>query len=82
MAAVYDGRAVRFIRSTYHLPLVSMSGDLTITEKIFARAAGGPARAGDYVLAAIDRAMTHDITGPLAVVSSTTESTGFRYSYG
>ena len=44
-----------------------MSGDLTITEKIFARAAGRPSRAGDFVLADIDRAMTHDITGPLAV---------------
>ncbi len=44
-----------------------MSGDLTITEKIFTRAAGRPSRAGDFVLADIDRAMTHDITGPLAV---------------
>ena len=44
-----------------------MSGHLTITEKIFGRAAGKPCRAGDFVLAGIDRAMTHDITGPLAV---------------
>ena len=44
-----------------------MSGNMTITEKIFSRAAGKPCRAGDYVLADIDRAMTHDITGPLAV---------------
>jgi 3-isopropylmalate/(R)-2-methylmalate dehydratase large subunit len=44
-----------------------MSGNLTITEKIFSRAAGKPCRAGDYVLTDIDRAMTHDITGPLAV---------------
>ncbi len=44
-----------------------MSGNLTITEKIFSRAADRPCKAGDYVLADIDRAMTHDITGPLAV---------------
>jgi 3-isopropylmalate/(R)-2-methylmalate dehydratase large subunit len=44
-----------------------MSGNLTITEKIFSRTAGKPCRAGDFVLADIDRAMTHDITGPLAV---------------
>jgi len=44
-----------------------MSGSLTITEKILGRAAGKPCRAGDFVLADIDRAMTHDITGPLAV---------------
>ncbi len=44
-----------------------MSNDLTITEKIFSRASGRPVRAGDFVMAAIDRAMTHDITGPLAV---------------
>jgi 3-isopropylmalate/(R)-2-methylmalate dehydratase large subunit len=44
-----------------------MSNNLTITEKIFGRAAGRPVRAGDFVMASIDRAMTHDITGPLAV---------------
>jgi 3-isopropylmalate/(R)-2-methylmalate dehydratase large subunit len=44
-----------------------MSNDLTITEKIFSRASGRPVRAGDFVMASIDRAMTHDITGPLAV---------------
>jgi 3-isopropylmalate/(R)-2-methylmalate dehydratase large subunit len=44
-----------------------MSGNLTITEKIFSRATGRTCKAGDYVLADIDRAMTHDITGPLAV---------------
>jgi len=44
-----------------------MSGNLTITEKIFSRTAGKPCLAGDFVLADIDRAMTHDITGPLAV---------------
>jgi len=44
-----------------------MSNDLTITEKIFSRASGRPVRAGDFVMASVDRAMTHDITGPLAV---------------
>ncbi|WP_174591745.1 3-isopropylmalate dehydratase large subunit [Methanocella conradii] len=44
-----------------------MSNGLTITEKIFSRASGRPVRAGDFVMASIDRAMTHDITGPLAV---------------
>jgi len=44
-----------------------MSNDLTISEKIFCRASGGPVKAGDFVMASIDRAMTHDITGPLAV---------------
>jgi len=44
-----------------------MSNNLTITEKIFGRASGRPVRAGDFVMASIDRAMTHDITGPLAV---------------
>lgn len=41
--------------------------NLTISEKIFSRASGRPVRAGDFVMADIDRAMTHDITGPLAV---------------
>ncbi len=44
-----------------------MSNNLTITEKIFSRAADKPVRAGDFVMASIDTAMTHDITGPLAV---------------
>ena len=44
-----------------------MSNDLTITEKIFSRTAGKPSVAGDFVMASIDKAMTHDITGPLAV---------------
>ncbi|MCD1295432.1 3-isopropylmalate dehydratase large subunit [Methanocella sp. CWC-04] len=44
-----------------------MSDKQTITEKIFSRAAERPVKAGDFVLANIDRAMTHDITGPLAV---------------
>ncbi len=39
----------------------------TITEKIFSRASGREVRAGEYVFAEIDRAMIHDITGPLAV---------------
>lgn len=44
-----------------------MSENLTITEKIFSRTSGKPVRAGEFVMASIDRAMTHDITGPLAV---------------
>jgi len=43
-----------------------MSGQ-TISEKIFSRAARKPVLAGEFVLADIDCAMTHDITGPLAV---------------
>ncbi len=39
----------------------------TISEKIFTKASGRNVAAGDFVLANIDRAMTHDITGPLAV---------------
>ncbi len=39
----------------------------TITEKIFSRAAGKEVRAGEFVLANIDRAMVHDITAPLAI---------------
>ncbi|WP_406671402.1 3-isopropylmalate dehydratase large subunit [Methanolobus sp. ZRKC4] len=40
---------------------------MTISEKIFSRASGKTVKAGEFVLANIDRAMTHDITGPLAV---------------
>lgn len=40
---------------------------MTITEKIFSKAAGKPVKAGDFVLANVDCAMTHDITGPLAI---------------
>ncbi|MCL7411390.1 MAG: 3-isopropylmalate dehydratase large subunit [Methanosarcinaceae archaeon] len=40
---------------------------MTISEKIFSKAAGKTVKTGDFVLANIDRAMTHDITGPLAV---------------
>ncbi|MHC1631530.1 MAG: 3-isopropylmalate dehydratase large subunit [Methanotrichaceae archaeon] len=39
----------------------------TISEKIFSRASKKDARAGKFVMADIDRAMVHDITGPLAV---------------
>jgi len=39
----------------------------TVSEKIFEKASGKKVKAGDFVLANIDRAMTHDITGPLAV---------------
>ena len=44
----------------------SMAGK-TLSEKIFSRAANEEAKAGDFVMAKIDRAMIHDITGPLAV---------------
>ena len=40
--------------------------DKTIAEKILSQKADTDARAGDYVEAAIDVAMAHDITGPLA----------------
>ncbi|MDO9518414.1 MAG: 3-isopropylmalate dehydratase large subunit [Methanosarcinaceae archaeon] len=40
---------------------------MTISEKIFSKAAGKTVKTGDFVLANIDCAMTHDITGPLAV---------------
>ncbi len=39
----------------------------TLSEKIFGKACGKKVKAGDFVLANIDCAMTHDITGPLAV---------------
>lgn len=39
----------------------------TLSEKIFSRAARKEAHAGDFVMAEIDCAMIHDITGPLAV---------------
>ena len=48
-----------------------MSGNenrpMTVSEKIFSKAAGSSVKAGDFVLANVDLAMTHDITGPLAV---------------
>jgi 3-isopropylmalate/(R)-2-methylmalate dehydratase large subunit len=39
----------------------------TLSEKIFSRASGKEAHAGDFVMADVDCAMIHDITGPLAV---------------
>ncbi len=39
----------------------------TIAEKIFSRVSGKDVKAGDFVLARIDRAMVHDITAPLAI---------------
>jgi 3-isopropylmalate/(R)-2-methylmalate dehydratase large subunit len=45
---------------------LAMSGQ-TLSEKIFSRAAKKDARAGEFVMAEIDCAMIHDITGPLAV---------------
>lgn len=39
----------------------------TLSEKILSNASGKKVQAGDFVLANIDCAMTHDITGPLAV---------------
>jgi 3-isopropylmalate/(R)-2-methylmalate dehydratase large subunit len=44
----------------------SMSGQ-TLSEKIFSRAANKEVRSGEFVMAKIDGAMIHDITGPLAV---------------
>ena len=40
---------------------------LTLSEKIFSKASGNEAHAGDFVMADVDCAMIHDITGPLAV---------------
>jgi len=39
----------------------------TITEKIFSGKCGNAIRAGDVVMAPVDGAMIHDITGPLAI---------------
>ncbi len=39
----------------------------TLSEKIFSRASKKEVRAGEFIMADIDRAMVHDITGPLAV---------------
>lgn len=39
----------------------------TIAEKIFSTRCGRPVHAGDVVMAPIDAAMIHDITGPLAI---------------
>ncbi|MDD2756688.1 MAG: 3-isopropylmalate dehydratase large subunit, partial [Methanothrix sp.] len=45
---------------------LAMSGQ-TLSEKIFSKAAAKEAHAGEFVMADIDGAMIHDITGPLAV---------------
>ena len=39
----------------------------TITEKIFSRKCGRDTHAGEVVMAPVDNAMIHDITGPLAI---------------
>jgi len=39
----------------------------TIAEKIFTKASEKDVKAGNYVLASIDKAMVHDITAPLAI---------------
>jgi 3-isopropylmalate/(R)-2-methylmalate dehydratase large subunit len=39
----------------------------TIVEKIFSRKCGSDVRAGEVVMAPLDGAMIHDITGPLAI---------------
>ena len=39
----------------------------TIVEKIFSRKCGRDIRAGEVVMAPVDGAMIHDITGPLAI---------------
>ncbi len=39
----------------------------TIVEKIFSRKCGSDIRAGEVVMAPLDGAMIHDITGPLAI---------------
>ena len=39
----------------------------TIVEKIFSRKCGSDIRAGEVVMAPVDGAMIHDITGPLAI---------------
>jgi len=39
----------------------------TITEKIFSRKCGRDIHAGEVVMAPVDNAMIHDITGPLAI---------------
>ena len=39
----------------------------TITEELFSRRLGHTVRAGDTVIADVDVAMAHDVTGPLAI---------------
>ncbi len=42
-------------------------GSKTLSEKIFSKASGKEVNAGEFVFSSIDRAMIHDITGPLAI---------------
>ena len=59
-----------FIISTFGCKInmsINSNHQMTISEKIFSKASGKTVKIGDFVLADIDRAMTHDITGPLAV---------------
>ncbi|RQD80603.1 MAG: 3-isopropylmalate dehydratase large subunit, partial [Methanocalculus sp. MSAO_Arc2] len=44
-----------------------MARGMTIAEKIFSSQCSREIRAGDVVMAPIDAAMIHDITGPLAI---------------
>src|SRR5438128_4521938 len=39
----------------------------TLTEEIFSRRLGRPIHAGEIVVAPVDYAMAHDVTGPLAI---------------
>ncbi len=39
----------------------------TLTEEIFSRRIGRPVHAGEIVVAPVDYAMAHDVTGPLAI---------------
>src|SRR3982074_967222 len=39
----------------------------TLTEEIFSRRMGRPVHAGEIVVAPVDYAMAHDVTGPLAI---------------
>src|SRR5947207_15938667 len=39
----------------------------TLTEEIFSRRLGRRVQAGDVVVAPVDYAMAHDVTGPLAI---------------
>src|SRR5438552_18841567 len=39
----------------------------TLTEEIFTRRLGRPVHAGEIVVAPVDYAMAHDVTGPLAI---------------
>src|SRR3984893_16465144 len=39
----------------------------TLTEEIFSRRLGRPVHAGEIVIAPVDYAMAHDVTGPLAI---------------